>query len=315
MIKTQKKARKPKALRKGSKLAIFAPASPAERLDLFAGIAELNRLGFEVAPPFEYDSEGYFAASGEERIDEFVAAAQDPFVEGMIASRGGYGSNYLLETDLHAQLHSPKSIVGFSDLTSLQIYLWQTEGWVTFHGPMVSAGFNHGAGQVQGYDEESFLNAVSNTDSGYSIQLEGESLSAGEAEGSLVGGCLTLVQSTLGTPWELDTTAAILVLEDRGMRPYQVDRALMHLKQAGKLRDLRGVVLGEFPDGPPSVDGSPTIRDACERIFCPLGIPVIWGAPMGHTRRPMLTLPLGVRARLNSNAEGRLDILEPAVVE
>ena len=307
--------RKPKALSKGSKLATFAPASPADRMDLFAGIAELRRLGFEVEAPFEYDIEGFFAASVEERLEEFLASVQNPYVEGMVASRGGYGSNYLLDADLQSQLPAPKCIVGYSDLTSFQIYLWQMAGWVTFHGPMTSAGFNHGANTVQGYDEDSFLNAVTKTTSGHTLNLDGETLVESEAQGRLLGGCLTLLQATIGTPWELDTTGSILVLEDRGMKPYQVDRALMHLKQAGKFRDVRGIVLGEFPGGEATVEGSPAVREVCERILRPLGIPVLWGSPIGHSKRPMLTIPLGVEARLEADGEGRLEILEPAVVE
>src|SRR5262249_49591798 len=153
--------RKPKALRKGSKLAVFAPASPSERIDVFAGIAELRRLGFELDAPSERESQGYFAGSGEERIDEFLAAMKDDRIEGLIAARGGYGSNYLLEADLVSQQQAPKCVVGFSDLTTLQVYLWQTAGWVTFHGPMAAKGFNHGADDACGYDEESFLRAVS----------------------------------------------------------------------------------------------------------------------------------------------------------
>jgi muramoyltetrapeptide carboxypeptidase len=312
---TPREIRKPKALRKGSKLAVFAPASPAEQMDLHAGIAELKCIGFDVQPPFEYDSDGYFAASAEERVEEFVASVQDPYIEGMIASRGGYGSNYLLEADLGGQFSSPKCIIGFSDLTTLQIYLWQTAGWVSFHGPMASAGFNQGVDKVEGYDAASFLKAVTSVSSGYSLHLEGETLFSGVAEGRLLGGCLTLLQSTISTPWELDCAGSILVLEDRGMKPYQVDRVLMHLKQAGKLRDVRGIVLGEFPNGDPAVEGSPTIREVCERILGPLGIPIVWGAPVGHTTRPILTIPLGVRARLDSTAQGQLDILEPPVVE
>ena len=315
MSTSQLTPRKPKALSKGSRVATFAPASPADSMDLFAGIAELRRLGFEVEPPFEYDIDGFFAASAEERLEEFLASVQNPYVEGMVASRGGYGSNYLLEANLQPQLPEPKCIVGFSDLTSLQIYLWQTAGWVTFHGPMVSAGFNHGAGNVGGYDEDSFLNAVTKTASGHTLSLEGEALIEGEAQGRLMGGCLTLLQATIGTPWELDTSGAILLLEDRGMKPYQVDRALMHLRQAGKFRDVRGIVLGEFPDGTPTVEGSPTIREVCERVLRPLQLPVVWGSPIGHTNRPVLTIPLGVEARLDSNDEGQLEILEAAVVE
>jgi len=144
--------------------------------------------------------------------------------------------------------------------------------------------------------------------------MEGEAIRTGEAEGTLLGGCMTLVETTLGTPWELDTRGAILLLEDRGMKPWQVDRALMHLKQAGKLDGVRGLVLGEFPECEPPVAGSPTVRDVCMRILGPLGVPIVFGTPVGHTPRAMLTIPLGVKARLMARGEGALEILEPAVV-
>ena len=100
------------------------------------------------------------------------------------------------------------------------------------------------------------------------------------------------------------------------MRPYQVDRALMHLKQAGKFDAIQGIVLGEFPDGgEPTGKGTPSIHDVCDRILRPLGVPIVFGAAVGHTQRPMLTLPLGIQARLHASAESKLEILEPAVVQ
>jgi muramoyltetrapeptide carboxypeptidase len=99
------------------------------------------------------------------------------------------------------------------------------------------------------------------------------------------------------------------------MKPYQIDRALMHLKHAGKFSTIRGLVLGDFPNCDPSVAGSPSARDVCARILSPLGIPIVYGAPIGHTARSILTLPLGVRARLVAEGPGTLEILEPAVIE
>jgi len=180
---------------------------------------------------------------------------------------------------------------------------------------MVAAGLNRGADDSHGYDEHSFLQAVSNVVGNWEIDLHGTALVIGEAEGRLLGGCLTLVQTTLGTPWELDTDGSILVLEDRGIRPYQLDRALMHLKQAGKLRGVKGFVLGEFPDSEPTLKGSPGVLDVLQRILRPLNVPIVFGAAIGHTERPMLTLPLGVRVRLSATGEGRLTILEPAVMQ
>ena len=306
--------RKPKALRKGSKVAVFAPASPAEQLDVTAGLAELRRLGYEFIPVQFPGPEGYFAASLESRREGFLKAARHPDIAALVAVRGGYGANFLLDNGLSAELQEPKCVIGFSDLTSLQTYLWQMRGWVTFHGPMVAAGLNRGADDSHGYDEHSFLQAVGNSTGGWEMNLLGKVLASGAAEGRLLGGCLTLLQTTLGTPWELDTAGSILVLEDRGLRPYQLDRALMHLKQAGKFDAVKGIILGEFPDSEPSAKNSPTIHDVCARILRPLGLPIVFGAAIGHTNRPMLTLPLGVQARLSATGAGRLEILEPAVL-
>ena len=154
-----------------------------------------------------------------------------------------------------------------------------------------------------GYDRESLVRALTETKQGWSLNLMGESICAGEASGTILGGCLTLVEATLGTPWELETDGAILVLEDRGMKPHQVDRSLMHFKQAGKFRGVAGIVLGDFPECE-SAAGGESIKAIALRILEPLGIPVVWGAPVGHTARAMLTIPLGVRARLLANDAG-----------
>jgi muramoyltetrapeptide carboxypeptidase len=306
-------ARKPKALRAGSRLRIISPASPGDQADAERGLAELKRLGFSIEAPLQAVSEGYFAASTEERQAELVRALTDDRIDGVIAMRGGYGSNYLLDERLVAEPGGPKCLIGFSDLTSLQIFLWQRRGWTSVYGPMTAAGLAAGAGREKGYDEASFLNAIGKTDGGWQIPLRAEVLHPGEAEGTLLGGCLTLLETTLATPWELDTRDSILALEDRGMKPWQVDRALIHLWQAGKFEGVRGIVLGDFPECKPPIEGSPTVHQVCERILRPLGIPMVFGAPIGHTLSPMLTLPLGVRAQIRASSGGSLEILEPAV--
>ncbi len=307
--------RKPKALRAGSRLRVISPASPGDEPEAERGLAELKRLGFSVEQPLPTESEGYFAASAEERRTEFVNALADGRIDGLIALRGGYGSNYLLDERLGAEVGKQKCVIGFSDVTSLQIFLWQRCGWASVYGPMVGAGLAAGAGRDKGYDEASFLNAVGKTDGGWQLPLGAEVLANGEAEGRLLGGCMTLLETTIGTPWELDTRGSILVLEDRGMKPWQVDRALMHLRQAGKFEGVRGIVLGDFPDCKAPIEGSPTVRDVCVRILKPLAIPIVFGAAIGHTLNPMLTIPLGVRAQVRASGDGLLEILEPAVVE
>jgi muramoyltetrapeptide carboxypeptidase len=307
-------ARKPKELRTGARLAVFAPASPGSDAAEERGLAELARLGFSVERRAQKVSEGYFSAPTAERREELVSALNDPRIDGLIALRGGYGSNYLIDEQLNTELAPPKCLIGFSDVTSLQIFLWQRRGWTSIYGPMVAAGLEAGAGAPKGYEPASFLNAIRATEGGWEVSLQGEALVSGKSEGTLLGGCMTLLQTTIGTPWEPDTRDSILLLEDRGMKPWQVDRALMHLKQAGKFDGVRGIVLGDFPDCEPPVTGSPTVLDVCTRILKPLGIPIAFGAPVGHTARPMLTIPLGVRARLHVSGAGLLEILEAAVI-
>lgn len=306
-------AKKPMALEFGSTIRVISPASPAPAEARDLGIVELGRLRYSIKLQTSAAPDGYFAADEAARAREFVDAMRDPSTRAVIAVRGGYGSNYLIASAEKMKRAVPKILMGYSDLTSLFLWAWKKHRWVTFHGPMVASGFDGGAGKSGGYDEDSLKKAVNQRRGGWKLNLGGEELVRGTARGTLLGGCLTLLQTSLGTPWELDARGAILAIEDRGMRPYQVDRALMHLLQAGKFKGVRGIILGEFPDCTPGESGGPSVRDVCTRILGKLKIPIVWGARFGHTPRPMLTLPLGVRARLNASGSGTLEILEPAV--
>ena len=314
-------ALKPPALRQGDAIRVLSLASPVQEEHLDAGCKELERLGY--APKVDRETvlarESYFAGAAAGWLAALKNGFADPDVRAIFCTRGGYGSNYLVD-GLEGALGGPKIFLGASDITSLHVFLWQKLGWVTFYGPMVASNFDRGAGAAHGYDCPSLMSALTETKQGWKIDLRGESMIPGGGEGTLVGGCLTLVEASLGTPWELETRGAILVLEDRGMKPYQVDRALMHLKQAGKFRDLKGIILGDFPDCDPPAGGE-TVRDVARRILMPIGhkpceLATVWGAPIGHTSRAMLTLPLGVHARLlapgSASVSPQLEILEPA---
>ena len=305
---------KPPALHAGNSVRVVSLSSPVESARVTSGCDELRRLGY--VPKLDERSvlvaDGYFAGTATERLSAFRVSLAEPDTRAIFCARGGYGSNYLLD-ELGQAPQAAKIFVGFSDVTSLQIFMWQKYRAITFYGPMVAAALNCGAGAPNGYDRESLIRALTETEKGWPLDLRGESLIGGEASGIVLGGCLTLVEATVGTPWELETKGAILLLEDRGMKPYQVDRSLMHLKQAGKFRGVAGIVLGDFPDSD-SGSGAESVKDVARRILGPLGVPVVWGAPVGHTARPMLTVPLGVRARLSANGPGRLELLEPAVV-
>lgn len=306
--------RKPRALRAGSAIAPIGPASPAVPERVALGLAELRQLGLTVHDGSAREPRGFFAGTTEERRNDFLDALGRADVAALVAVRGGYGSNYILDGLEIPDVAHAKLLLGYSDLTSLQIFLWQRYGWVSLYGPMIAAGLDGGAGSAKGYDKDSLVNALFTSGGGWSLALQGEALIGGEAEGTILGGCMTLVETTLGTPWELETRDTILLLEDRGMKPWQVDRALMHLAQAGKFNGVRGILLGDFPESAAPVADSPTVREVCQRILAPLGVPVVYGAPVGHTMRAMLTVPLGVCGRLSAKGEGILEILEPAVL-
>jgi len=304
---------KPPALLPGSEVAIISPASPAEPDRIARGLAELKRLGYKPRPSASLTPDHFFTGSTVERAGELLAALAAPQARAVFCVRGGYGVSTLLDSLVAQPFPSPRILLGYSDLTALQVFLWQKSGWLTFYGPMIAAGFDAGSGSPSGYDRDSFQRALTETQAGWHLELFGESLVTGSVEGTLLGGCLTMVQSTLSTPWELDTRDSILVLEDVSLKPYQLDRILLHLKQGGKFQSVRGIILGDFPDSAPMVPGSPSACQVARRVLGDLGIPVVFGVPIGHTERPMLTLPLGVRARLTALGPGILDILEPAV--
>jgi muramoyltetrapeptide carboxypeptidase len=308
------KPRKPLALVPGSTIAIVAPASAAKEERIQRGCEMLERLDYRVERFMARGQpDGYFSAPLAERRKHLQDALTRPDIRAVLCPRGGYGSTEILDGLKTERLKKAKIFCAFSDLTSLHIFLWQKLRWVTFYGPLVAGGFDAGPNATGGFDPDTFMWAMTATNSGWTVPLEGETFTRGSAEGTLLGGCITLIETSLGTPWELDTRGAILLLEDRGVKPYQLDRMLLHLKQAGKFAGVRGIVLGDFPDSETPEGSSVTVADVCRRVLGPLRIPIVYGTPVGHTTRPMLTMPLGVRARLQAAGEGRIDILEPAV--
>jgi muramoyltetrapeptide carboxypeptidase len=308
------KPRKPQALVPGSTIAVVAPASSASEERVQRGCETLERLDYRVK---RYKSkagpDGYFSAPLPERRKLLQDALARPEIRAVLCTRGGYGSTQILDGLKTESLKQPRIFCAFSDLTTVHIFLWQKLRWVTFYGPLVAGGFDAGPNATGGYDPDTFMWAMTATNSGWTVPLAGETFARGKAEGTLLGGCITLIATSVGTPWELDTRGCILLLEDVFVKPYQLDRMLTHLKQAGKFEGVRGIVLGEFPQSDAPEGSTVSVADVCRRILGPLRIPIVYGAPVGHTPRPILTIPLGVRARLRSGGEGRLEILEPAV--
>jgi muramoyltetrapeptide carboxypeptidase len=305
---------KPPALKKGDTVGIVAPASYFPRADFEAGCEALRQMGY--MPVFDdsiFDRDLYFAGSVERRARELEEMFARPDVKAIICARGGYGANYLLPClDTTKIAANPKIFVGYSDLTSLMTYLCDAAGMVTFHGPMVAKDF----AKPGGVDAASWQAALGGADRwplDFGPDSGVKSLVQGSAEGVLYGGCLSMLAESLGTPYEIRTEGTILFIEDVAAKPYQIDRMLMHLKLAGKLDGVRGLVFGEMLGCIQSPTQGYTLEEVILRVVGNLGVPIAYGVRSGHVSKGNITLPIGVSALLNVGDSGVvLEILEPA---
>lgn len=303
---------KPPALRPGDTVGIVAPASNVNQADLEAGCEALRRAGYR---PFYFDSildrDLYFAGTLQRRARELEEMFTREDIRAIVCARGGYGANYLLsELDLGKIKANPKIFIGYSDITCLLTYFLDAAGLVTYHGPMVSKDWNH----ANGIDLASWQSALSNTGA-WDVPTNGAcALVEGDAEGTLYGGCLSILVASLGTPYEIKTEGTILFLEDIAAKPYQIDRMLMQLKLGGHLSNVCGIVFGEMLDCLQSPNQDYTLQEVIKRIVGDLGIPVAYGLKSGHVTSNNITLPFGVRASLQVRGnEAALKILEAAV--
>lgn len=303
---------RPRRLQPGDRIALVAPASPIKADELERGAHELRALGFEpVCDARVHARHGYVAGLPAVRAAALADAWRDPAIRGVVAVRGGYGSQQLLPLlDPRWLAADPKVFVGYSDITAL--LAWQVmHGQVAFHGPMVEGRLAQGR---QGYDRASLLAAVAQPVAMGTLAPAGlESFRDGEATGVLMGGTLTQLAALLGTPFAcIPREPTILFLEDVGERPYRLDRLLTQLLQAGMFRHVTGILFGVFP-GCDEGGGGPTARAVLADMFAQFPGPVVFGFPSGHTTSPTVTLPFGVTARLVAGAAPALSIEEPAV--
>jgi muramoyltetrapeptide carboxypeptidase len=304
---------KPPALRPGDKVGLIAPASSFSREGFLAGCDRLRQMGYE--PVYAQDileRDLYFAGTAERRTRELKNFWQRDDVAALICVRGGYGSNYLLDQlDYDALAAWPKILAGCSDITSLLTAISDRTGLVTFHGPMVAKDIADGT-----MDLSSWSNALHGA-ANWSVPTAGvEALHAGKAEGRLYGGCLSMLVASLGTPFEIRTEGTILFIEDVAEKPYRIDRMLMQLRLAGKLEGVRGFVFGEMLDCAPPKGETYTLQQVITRVLAPYNVPVVYGLKSGHVTGGNITLPIGVRAKLE--AEGTsvsLKVLESSTVK
>jgi len=302
-----KKPIKPKVLKAGDILAIAAPSSSFEKEPFLRGVEKLKSLGFKVM--FQEDifaTRRYLAGTDERRSQELIGYLTDPSIKAILTARGGYGAGRILnKLDAAQSQFSPKVLLGYSDFTSILNYFGQMLGWVTFQGPCLAKDFD----QLSPRGLESLVQALTSTKPLGEISApELITIHPGTAEGILVGGCLSLITCTLGTPYQINTQNKILYLEDVGEKPYSIDRMLLQLRQAGLFDELRGIVFGPLKDTHHDLN---YVTDLLKEWVADLPIPIVFNFPSGHVT-DSLTIPFGINTRLNATKPS-LTFLEGAL--
>jgi len=306
---------KPRGLRPGATLAVISPASAAGPELVEQGVAHLHSLGYKVIVGQHALDRGplYYAGSLVHRLDDLHAAFSDPAIDGIVCTRGGWGSAELLpHLDATLIRANPKVFLGYSDHTSLHCWLHNATGLVTFYGPMVAADFS----RDDGVDIASWQRSLNSDSPWFFGVADGlRTLRPGVAEGRTTGGCLSIFAEGLGTPYapRIDTDS-ILFLEDIGTKPYQWDRMLLHLRYSGLMEKVTGIVFGDMRQCI-DADGESYLDSAILHALRDFAGPIAIGLSCGHVRGSNITLPLGIAARLDlREAENpQMHLLEGAV--
>jgi muramoyltetrapeptide carboxypeptidase len=300
----------------GSRIGLIAPASPFDRDEFDRGVAELTRLGF--VPVFDervFERRGFVAGGSESRARQLTDLWRGGGVDAILAVRGGYGSLQILPhlglSDAALARQARMAFVGYSDVTSVHIWLACCGGMTSIHGPMIDRRLSNGPAS---YDPATFLASLQPHAIG-ELRPEGvEVLQAGAAEGPLLGGTLTQLLASLGTAWAFDPPAGhVLFIDEVGERPYRLHRMLVQLRQTGLLARASAVVFGQMPrcDEP---DGATTAKATASDALEGFPGPVLFGFPSGHTTTPLITLPLGVHTRVLADAASPGLVIEESTV-
>jgi muramoyltetrapeptide carboxypeptidase len=306
----------------GDRVGVAALSGPVDPARLEAGLAALRRLGFEpVLASNVLSRDGLFAGSDAERLAAFHELVADPDLAAIFFTRGGYGLMRVLPAlDWDLLRRRPRAYVGYSDLTPFLLELVRRLGLVSFHGPLVAGELARG---LDPGEEESLLGALAGrypAAQPFSSWVREPAPDAPDARGVLLGGCLSLLTATLGTPFAPDLDGGLVFWEDVNEPPYKVDRMLTHLGLSGNLANIAGMVVGQLGGGQIGNGqiGSGPMGGLIEKGQAPdwpavvgngvagFSWPLAWGLPSGHSG-PNWTLPVGLPARLD--AEGRRLVL------
>lgn len=303
----------PPALRPGGRVALTAPAGPLADGAVARAAERIRAWGWEpVIGGFAHGRHGYLSGTDDERVGDLNAALRAADNDAIWFLRGGYGTMRILDRiDWDALIDRPRPVIGFSDNTAIHLTL-QRRGLVSFHGP------HPASPELTSFAEAGVRQAITSTEPLGLVPFppdgasRAETLVAGVAEGRLVGGNLSLLAATLGTPFAVDAREALLFLEEVGEPVYRLDRLLSQLRLSGVLEGVAGVVVGAISECPDQDrhDLPPPLEVLLDRLGA-VGVPVAFGFPFGHIPDNW-TVPCGVRARLDASA-GTLEILGAGV--
>lgn len=284
----------PKPLKLGDKVAITAPSSPVSNEKLEMSVESIKFLGLEpVVMPSCHMAHGYLAGPDKQRAEDINNAFSDKNIKGIFCLRGGYGTTRILPMlDFDMIKNNPKVFIGYSDISSLHFNINQKCNLVTFHGPMPTTDYR----VHEGFTNDSLRTCLFAPNELKAIENpEGEeiiTLREGFAKGTLVGGNLSLMAGTLGSPYEVDTKGKILFIEDVDEMPFRLDKMLTALALAGKFKDCEGIILGTFERCEEADHPSLSLREIFEEVVVPWNKPTILNLRAGHIY-PQSTLPMG----------------------
>lgn len=291
---------KPERLKKGDTVGVIAPASPPNIENLERGLKFFAELGlnYKLGKSL-YLEYGYLAGSDEERLADLHEMFQDNEVKGIICAGGGYGTARIASAINYKVIsRNPKIFWGYSDITFLHTAIRQQAGLVTFHGPMIASDI--GKEDASLISKDQFKQLFHPTELRYTDTIsELDELVSGTAEGALVGGNLSLLSSTMGTKFEIDTAGKILLIEDINEEPRAVDRMLNQLYMAGKLQEAAGILVGDFNNCVPERELSLTLDEVLDHYIKLAGRPALKGFNMGHCS-PHIAVPFGTHAQLDT---------------
>ncbi|HRP02888.1 MAG TPA: LD-carboxypeptidase [Candidatus Kapabacteria bacterium] len=293
----------PKGLIKGSKIAFTSPASSTSMGEIASTVNFYKKMGCEVVIgdtiKLQKNNYRYFSAPDKQRAEEFMKYIEDKTISAIVCGRGGYGSGRILQhLNFDIIKNNPKIIIGFSDITILLLAISKLTGLVTYHGPVASVKLNN-------FTISNLLNSIFYKEKFDDIKLSDiKIMNDGIVEGEIIGGNLTMIISSMGTPYEIDTKNKILFIEDVSVNAYEIDRMLTQLYNANKLQESHAIVFNGFKNintrRPFYPNKGYSIKEVIEQIVKPLGKPLIYDFEFGHESN-MVTLPIGINIRLDLN--------------